>query len=186
MAVAGGAVTIERVVISGRALVLVAVTGVLGVGCGTETVSSLPSSSPVATRPSVPAPASPPGESAPHHQENNAWKYRRALSKEDERLARAAEGRVRSALKELRENKEFSVQAVEGALLGLGYPSDRVQVRPVRASPLSSSATPPPGAEFAVRVGERGCVLGDVRPRRLLVRVEGTTAEGTCLEPPTH
>ncbi|WP_131740151.1 hypothetical protein [Actinomadura roseirufa] len=118
--------------------------------------------------------------------ENNGWKYRSPLSPDDERKTQAAASKVRPALARLREGHDFSVQSVERTLLGLGFPRDHVQVQAIQVSPLQTSSTPPPGAIFVVTVGTRGCVHGDIRPSRLLVQAEGTTGEGTCLEPYTH
>jgi hypothetical protein len=52
--------------------------------------------------------------------------------------------------------------------------------------PPLDSDTSPPGAVFAVAVPGAGCVIGDVRPDRLLVEVTGAGAEFGCLEPYTH
>ncbi|WP_030176537.1 hypothetical protein [Spirillospora albida] len=164
---------------------LAAALAILACGCGTEAAgsggepaSAVPARSPYdeATRNG--------GDSAPHQGENNAWKNRAPLSAEDERLGRAAEAKVRPALSRLRERHDFAVTSVERTLLGLGYARDRVQVQSFRTG--ASGTAPAPGVVFVVLVGTRACVHGDIRPSRLLIEVEGTTREGTCLEPFTH
>ena len=59
-------------------------------------------------------------------------------------------------------------------------------VTTMRLSALGTATTPPPGAVYAVRFAEVGCVIGDVRPERVLVQVTGSAAEFGCLEPYTH
>lgn len=137
----------------------------------------------------VPAPAQTDqrGDGPPNYGDNHRWKHRAPLSAEDTRLARAAADRIRPALRRLRQANDLSADSVERELLGLGHPRERVLVRPITRNPLSAdTASPEAGAVYSVLVGQRACVDGDVRRSRLLVQVEGTIADGGCLEPFTH
>lgn len=155
---------------------LVVVIAVAVVGCGGEGRGE-PRSLPVGPEGTAPsAPGTPQADSlGPHEVENNRWRQRRELSASDRRLAEEGAVRVRSALDQLRADNEFSVEAVTETLIGLGYDRSVVQVRPFAT---------PPGAVYAVRVGEAGCIHGDLRPGRVLVEVAGPSPESGCIEPP--
>ncbi|HEX5198335.1 hypothetical protein ACFQS1_03675 [Paractinoplanes rhizophilus] len=119
----------------------------------------------------------PPGDGAPHQAENNGWKQRHELTPDEQRTGDALAARIRPKLAALRTAGDFAPASTRDALLGLGLPPDDVQVTEMRT---------PPGAVFAVHFPDAGCVIGDVRPDRLLVEVTGAGAEFGCLEPYTH
>ncbi|WP_199180286.1 hypothetical protein [Verrucosispora sp. ts21] len=77
-----------------------------------------------------------------------------------------------------------SPASTQGALLDLGIQADAITVTAMR--PPIGQKTPPPGAVYAVRFGNVGCVIGDVRPDRVMVEVTGAAAEFGCLEPFSH
>jgi hypothetical protein len=146
--------------------------------------SSLPSPSAVIASPAEAAQAAPPGDGAPHEAENNGWKRRPDLTADQQRAGDALAARIRPRLAALRATGDFAPESTRQTLLGLGLRSEDVQVTAMR-TPLDA-ATPPPGAVFAARFGGTGCVLGDVRPDRLLVEVAAAGAEFGCPEPYTH
>jgi hypothetical protein len=123
----------------------------------------------------------PGGDQPPNAGDNSAWKQRGELSPEDRRAGDEAAARITPVLQRLRAAQDFALDATRQALLDLGFPADTVLVKQIGEAPY-----PPPGAVFAVRVGERACVIGDVRPSRLPVRVAGSNPEYGCLEPTTH
>ncbi|MCO6003739.1 hypothetical protein NE236_01990 [Actinoallomurus purpureus] len=176
----------------------VAVAGLLLVGCGTVRAGSpvrpppagqgTPTGTPPPSRTaplSVPQETPRQGDGAPHYSENNGWKYRAPLSDEDTRLARAAADRIRPVLQRLLRENDLSVDSVERELPRLGHPRERVDVQPI-VSHLMSTASPVPGAAYAVLVGRRACVDGGVRPGSFHLQIEGTIADGGCLEPFAH
>ncbi|MFI5889526.1 hypothetical protein ACIA5D_05340 [Actinoplanes sp. NPDC051513] len=176
--------------------VTAAVLGLVALGCaqpGARDGDSSPLLSPSASpHPSIPSAPStpprdaspPPGDGAPHEAENNGWKQRHDLTADEQRAGDALAARIRPKLTALRTAGDFAPSSTQQALLGLGLRPDDVQVTAMR--PPLDSTTPPPGAVFAVRFAGAGCVIGDVRPDRLLVEVTGAAAEFGCLEPYTH
>jgi hypothetical protein len=151
--------------------------------------SSAPPPAPTRSTPSTPPDAAPPdttpaGDGAPHEAENNGWKQRPALTADQQRAGDALASRIRPRLASVRAAGDFAPESTRRALLALGLRPDDVQVTAMR-TPLDA-ATPPPGAVFAVRFGGAGCVIGDLRPDRLLVEVTAAGAEFGCLEPYTH
>ncbi|WP_433364214.1 DUF6993 domain-containing protein [Actinoplanes sp. CA-142083] len=169
------------------------VLGLVALGCarpgaGDGDTSPLPSSSPPLSPSLAPSFSQralpPPGDGAPHQAENNGWKQRHELTAEEQRAGDALAARIRPKLAALRTAGDFTPASTRQALLGLGLAPDDVAVTPMR-TPLDAAA-PPPGAVFAVRFPDAGCVIGDVRPSRLLVEVTGAGAEFGCLEPYTH
>ncbi|GAA2642315.1 hypothetical protein GCM10010399_90310 [Dactylosporangium fulvum] len=120
-----------------------------------------------------------PGDGPPNHADNNAWKQRPDLTAEDNRLSEEAAGRIRTALEAQRQAGDVSPETTGATLTGLGFPADRVQVR-------GMSDPSVPGAAYGVRVGTRGCVIGDVRPEQVRASVTGSAAEFGCLEPFSH
>jgi hypothetical protein len=136
----------------------------------------LPAPDPVGPSPTATLPA---GDSAPHNAENNGWKQRSELSAADRRLGEEAAARIRPALEGQRAKGDFTPEGTRATLVGLGYPAERVQVATMHDPTIT-------GAVFAVRVGERGCVIGDVQPLRMQVEVQGSAAEFGCLEPFSH
>jgi hypothetical protein len=126
----------------------------------------------------------PTGDGPPNHADNNGWKQRPDLSAAEKKEGDQLADRIRSALAELRAAQDFAPESTRQALLGLGISSDRMDVTAMRQPSWMDSV--PPGAVFGVHFGEAGCVIGDVRPERLLVEVRGAAAEFGCLEPSTH
>jgi hypothetical protein len=127
-----------------------------------------------------------PGDQPPNAADNNAWKQRHQLSEAELGTGEAIAARIRPALEALRAGGNFAPDATRQALLDLGYRGEDIMVTTMRLSALSTATTPPPGAVYAVRFAEVGCVIGDVRPERVLVEVTGSAAEFGCLEPYTH
>jgi hypothetical protein len=127
-----------------------------------------------------------PGDAPPNYADNNSWKQRSELSAADKKEGDRLAGRIRPLLTDLRAAGDFAPESTRAALLGLGLAADKVGVSPMRASVLSGSEQVPAGAVFEVHFGERGCIIGDIRPERLLIEVRGSAAEYGCLEPYTH
>ncbi len=105
------------------------------------------------------------------------------LSAEQQRIGDALAARIRPKLAALRTAGDLAPESTRQALLDLGLAADAVEVTPMRAR---AGETTPPGAVYAVRFAEVGCVAGDVRPSRLLVSVTRADPEYGCLEPFTH
>jgi hypothetical protein len=169
--------------------VTAAALGLVALGCaqpgaGDGDAAPLPSPSASTPQDDAGGPAQPPGDGAPHQADNNAWKQRHELTAEEQRAGDALAARIRPKLTALRTARDLAPASTRQALLGLGLRPDDVQVTAMR--PPIGSDTPPPGAVFAVRFADAGCVIGDVRPERLLVEVTGAAAEFGCLEPYTH
>ena len=184
---------------SRRSLVWVAVVGATAAllsACGTESAPT--TAQPLPTSPSSPTArtAGPTpndeatrigGDPAPHNVENNAWKHRPALTPSDQRIADEAARRIRPVLKNSREARDFSPAALRKALGALGYPSASIEARAFETPSWWTSPNPPPGVVYALAVGERACVFGDVRPERVLVETGGPNIETGCMPPPlTH
>jgi hypothetical protein len=131
-------------------------------------------------------PAEPSGDQPPNGADNDAWKQRRALSAADRSLAEEAATRIRPALEKLRAARQFAPAVTRQALLTLGFPAADVQVEPMQLPIGRNAPQPPDGAVYAIHVGKSGCVIGDVRPQRVLVQVTGTAVEYGCLEPFSH
>ncbi|MFF5081739.1 DUF6993 domain-containing protein [Actinoplanes sp. NPDC000266] len=173
-----------------------AALGLVALGCARPGAGDGDSSPLVTATPSASAPAAsvppddagaqaqPPGDGAPHQAENNGWKQRHDLTAEEQRAGDALAARIRPKLTALRSAGDFTPASTQQALLGLGLDPAQVQVTAMR-TPIGE-ATPPPGAVFAVRFPEAGCVIGDVRPERLQIEVTGAAAEFGCLEPFSH
>jgi hypothetical protein len=126
----------------------------------------------------------PSGDGPPNYADNNGWKRRHELSAAEQREGRALADRIRPALAKLRTARDFAPESTRQALLGLGVPDAAVQVTTMR--PMVGETTPPPGAVYAVRFADAGCVVGAVRPDRLMLEVTGAAAEFGCLEPFSH
>jgi len=176
--------------------VAAAALGLVVLGCaqpGARDGDSSPLPSPSLSRPasttSTPqddanGQALPPGDGAPHQADNNGWKQRHELTAEEQRAGDALAARIRPKLTALRTAGDLAPASTRQALLGLGLRPDDVQVTAMR--PALDSDTPPPGAVFAVRFADASCVIGEIRPERLLVEVTGAGAEFGCLAPSTH
>jgi hypothetical protein len=143
---------------------------------GSSATGSAPASAPPSRVP-IPAPSSRPGDGPPDQADNGAWRQRQGPTAADGRAAAAAAARIRPALEHLRAAGLFGPDATLGALVALGFAVPDVQVEPMRQ---------PPGTAYAVHVGRTGCVIGDLRPQRVLAQVAGVAAEFGCLEPDTH
>ncbi|WP_433293902.1 hypothetical protein ACQP2F_31755 [Actinoplanes sp. CA-030573] len=158
-----------------------AALGLVALGCAQPGArdgdsAPLPSGS-ASPSPTFSAQAAPPRDGAPHEAENNGWKQRHELNYDEKQTGDALAARIRPKLAALRAAGDYAPASTRQALLGLGLRPDDVEVTEMRT---------PPGAVFAVRFPEAGCVIGDVRPERLLVEVTGAGAEFGCLEPYTH
>jgi hypothetical protein len=173
---------------TGRLRVLAALTLLLVLaGCARPGAQAAEGGTPEGpVRPSATAPGSPEpsptwegADVPPNHAGNNSWKQRADLTPEDRALAETAADRIRPALEAQRARNDFGLATTRATLLGLGFAADRVQVTAMRDPAVA-------GAVFALRVGAKGCVVGDVRPERLLVEVTGAAAEFGCLEPFSH
>ena len=143
--------------------------------CKTE--MSLPTLEPTPTVTAEPRLGSGP-EVAPHQAENNAWKYRRPLSPSDHEIATRAAEMIRPALEDRCARGDFSIDATRQALIGSGFTTDHFTLTGLRSGA--------PGLFFSVSMGERACVNGDVQAAKVRVFVEGTTREGSCIEPVSH
>ncbi|MCO8271680.1 hypothetical protein M1L60_13875 [Actinoplanes sp. TRM 88003] len=170
-----------------RRWLAVAVAGLVALGCarpgaGDGDAAPLPPS-PSASVPTASTAGGdagdqgPAGDGAPHNAENNGWKQRHELSPDEQATGDALAARIRPNLAALRKAGDFDPASARKALLDLGLRPDDVGVSEMRQ---------PPGVVFEVRFPEAGCVIGDVRPERLLVEVTGAAAEFGCLEPVTH
>ncbi|MEV8508802.1 hypothetical protein AB0368_28780 [Actinoplanes sp. NPDC051475] len=125
-----------------------------------------------------------PGDAPPNHADNNGWKQRHELTADEQRTGDRLAGRIRPKLAALRKAGDFAPASTRQALLDLGIRADSVEVTAMR--PAIGEETPSPGAVYAVRFPDAGCIVGDVRPDRLLVEVTGAAAEFGCLEPFSH
>jgi hypothetical protein len=139
--------------------------------------SAAPSNTVVASRTGT-------GDGPPNHADNNNWKRRHELTAAEQRTGQDLATRIRPKLEALRAAGDFALASTRQALLDLGISADAIAVTTMR--PALGESTPPPGAVYAVRFGEVGCVIGDVRPERVLVEVTGAAAEFGCLEPHSH
>ena len=117
-------------------------------------------------------------ELAPHHADNNAWKHRRPLSPADHEVATKAAEMIRPALEERCGRGDFSIDATRQALIGSGFTTDDFDLTGLRSGA--------PGLFFSVGMGDRACVNGTMSAASLRIRVEGKTAEGSCIEPFSH
>nr|MDT0656408.1 hypothetical protein [Micromonospora sp. DSM 115978] len=170
-----------------RAMAAASLT-LLAMGCaapGTRVgdVGATPASAPAS--PAVVAePTGPPVDAPPNHGDNNGWKQRHGLSEADQRTGRKLATRIRPKLEALRAAEDFAPASTQRALLDLGIKADAIEVTGMRPSIGQEPA--PPGTVYAVRFAKVGCVIGDVRPERVMVEVTASAAEFGCLEPFTH
>jgi len=141
-------------------------------------------SPPESAAPSMTAEPTGDGDVPPNHADNNGWKRRNELTAAERRVGEDLAALIRPKLETLRAVGDFAPASTRQALLGVGISADAIEVTPMR-TPLGQP-TPPPGVVYAVRVGRTGCVVGDVRPDRVLVEVRGAAAEFGCLEPGSH
>ncbi|WP_239163445.1 hypothetical protein [Paractinoplanes rishiriensis] len=164
-----------------------AAVAVLSFGCaspGTGTGAATPaegSPSPFL----LPTPAGP-GDAAPNHADNNAWKQRAELTAAQKRAGEKLAGQLKPRLEKLRKAGDFRPTETREVLLDLGADPDTLIVTPMRVPEWWTASTPPEGAFFAVQSAEFGCLIGDVRPERVLVEVRGANPEFGCVEPHTH
>ncbi|MFC0037846.1 hypothetical protein [Actinomadura rayongensis] len=160
-----------------RVLVLVLVLALAG--CGTQHAGAPPP--PSSSPPGGASPYVEPGvvDGAPHEGENGAPRRARAMSDADARAARRAVARVRPVLDRLRRDGRIAPDDVRAALLGL-FPAAAVTVGPAQRR---SAPTPPPGAEYGVRIGTTGCVTGAVAASRVWADANGLYPETGCLPP---
>ncbi|BCJ61862.1 hypothetical protein Jiend_52840 [Micromonospora endophytica] len=129
-------------------------------------------------------PTGPQADAPPNHADNNGWKQRHELSAADQRTGQRLAAQIRPRLDELRAAGDFAPASTQRALLDLGIKADAIEVTAMRP-PIGQEASPP-GAVYAVRFADVGCVIGDVRPDRVMVEVTGSAAEFGCLEPFSH
>lgn len=127
------------------------------------------------------------GDAAPHHAENNAWKYPPDLTPSRQRIADAAAERIRPALHKLRTAQNFDPDSVRSALEALGFSADSIGARAFDIPAWWTQSTPPPGVVFGLRVQDGVCLTGDVRPERVLIESSGPNVETGCMPlPATH
>ncbi|POM25046.1 hypothetical protein BTM25_36880 [Actinomadura rubteroloni] len=148
-------------------------------GCGTQHAGAPPASP--SPSPSAASPYVEPGvvDGAPHEGENGAPRRAREMSDADARAARRAVARVRPVLERLRRDGRIAPGDVRTALLGL-FPAADVTVGRAQQR---SAPTPPPGAEYGVRIGTTGCVTGAVGVARVWADANGLYPETGCLPP---
>jgi len=130
--------------------------------------------------PPAPAPSPSPPSPSPTPTADRGDDGPREVSPADRGTAEAAEARIRPALERLRDSGRFAPGDTRDALLALGFPGDRVEVQP-----LDPGARPaqPPGAVFAVLVGDTACVTGRVVPDDTYVDVSDRPTAAGCLAP---
>jgi hypothetical protein len=116
------------------------------------------------------------GDAAPHEAENRGAMQPGDLSSEAERRLTAAAKVVRPDLDKQRAAGDFRPETTVAVLTAAGYPPSTVFAHPM------SSGT---GVVFGVST-EDGCLVGDVRPERVLVEPRGAIAEWGCDTPETH
>lgn len=132
----------------------------------------------------VPPPTGPPGDGPPNHADNNRWKRRHELTVAEKQAGDQLAARIRPRLEALRKAGDFTTASAQRALLDAGVPAATITVTGMRTPSWETSA--PVGVVYAVTFPAAGCVIGDVRPERLLVEVTGAAAEFGCLEPFSH
>lgn len=118
-----------------------------------------------------------PPNGPPNHADNRAWRQRHELSAADRAVAEDAAERIVEALTPLHGNGEYAPGRVASAIEATGFPSGAITTVPAGTMP---------GTHFGVHVGERGCVVGTMRPDRLSATAKGAAAEFGCLEPSSH
>nr|QLJ96894.1 hypothetical protein HZU44_18600 [Micromonospora carbonacea] len=162
------------------ALLTLLALGCAAPGTRVRDVEAIPTSAPGS--PAVVAePTGPQADVPPNHGDNNGWKQRHGLSEADQRTGKKLAARIRPKLEALRAAGDFAPASTQRALLDLGIKADAIEVTGMR--PSIAQETPPPGAVYAVHFAEVGCVIGDVRPERVMVEVTAAAAEFGCLEP---
>ncbi|WP_240742141.1 hypothetical protein [Micromonospora zingiberis] len=166
----------------------VASLAVLALGCaapGTRDgdVPAVPTNTPASSA-VVAEPTGPQADAPPNHADNNGWKQRHELSAADQRTGQKLAARIRPKLEALRAAGDFAPASTQRELLELGIKAAAIEVTAMR--PPTGQETPPPGAVYAVHFANVGCVIGDVRPDRVMVEVTGSASEFGCLEPFSH
>ena len=119
-------------------------------------------------------------DSPPNHADNNGWKQRRDLSSSDRRIVITTAQQLRGVVQPTCERGDFSLDRARAALEPYGGKS--VVVTPLTSASGDTSV----GYVFALQVGEIGCIIGDARPGRVSVTIDGPTGEGSCFEPVSH
>jgi hypothetical protein len=152
-------------------------------GAGCARPPAAPSATP---SPSAGTPTYQPGDQPPNYADNNRWKQRRELSTADRSLAEDVAARIRPQLEGLRASGDLAPGSVRDVLLGAGMAAADIVALPIAKPWWWTSPQPPAGVLFAIHIGQTGCVVGDLRPERVLVEVKGVAAEFGCLEPVTH
>lgn len=184
-----------------RALLPVVLLAALAAGCGTQragddtsAADAAPASRGAAATPSAPVDRPCPGESATatprapapstsptappsdHYAENHGFMVPLPLHGDRRCQGLEEAGRVRTALEPLRRRGDFSAGRVREALLGLGYPAERVE----------ASQDGPASVDFLVQADDHPvCVEGDVNRARTETDAFGGYPDGTgCDRPP--
>ncbi|KOV87135.1 hypothetical protein ADL03_07005 [Nocardia sp. NRRL S-836] len=110
---------------------------------------------------------------APHNAENNAWKHRRSLPAAGVQAGRDLITRVLPVLEPICASGDLSAGPVRKALA-----EHRAYVEQRPTLVFFSMET---------RAGERvACLNGDMSAGVIRLFVEGTTGEGSCIEPVSH
>ncbi|ANZ34702.1 hypothetical protein BBK82_00010 [Lentzea guizhouensis] len=133
---------------------------------------------PVAAPPADPSPRSAPTggaapDVAPHNAENNAWKQRRSLSADAVQAGRDLITRVLPVLEPLCASGDLSAGPVRKAL---SEHRAYVEQRPTLVFFSMETRT----------VQRVTCLNGDMSAGKIRLFVQGTTGEGTCVEPVSH
>ncbi|MFC6088695.1 hypothetical protein [Saccharothrix lopnurensis] len=125
-----------------------------------------------------------PGDLPPNHADNNGWKRRAPLAPAAHAAAVAVAEELRPALERLCGQGDFARESALRVLKGTGRATGEVYARPFEL-PVTGT-TPPAGVVYGVHLGDRACVIGSLSPGQVMIRVDGTTREGSCHEPSSH
>lgn len=172
--------------------VLGALVVVLSCVACSPTVEVAPEPTPVTVPPTgpcqvseqVPEPAGPGGpgpdvgtgpDVAPHNAENNRWKQRKSLTPAAVRSGRDTIARIVPALEPICARGDFTAATTKKALA-----APDVWVEQRGTSVFFSLSVDNGQSERTT------CVNGDMSPGAIRVFVQGTTGEGSCVEPKSH
>ncbi|MBB5956762.1 hypothetical protein FHS29_003355 [Saccharothrix tamanrassetensis] len=131
-----------------------------------------------------------PGDMPPNHVDNRSWRVRKALRPDVHGAAVAVLEKVGPGLRALCDAGDFAPEATRAVFADAGQPT--VWITGLRAP---YGQTPPAGVVFNLTMAGpqgTGCVLGALYPSRegvppqVDIGVDGTTGEGSCVEPDSH
>ncbi|MFE0389557.1 hypothetical protein ACFW1F_36670 [Streptomyces bungoensis] len=182
-----------------RALLPVVLLAALAAGCGTQRAAddtaaagatphgatatpSAPVDRPCPGESTTPTPQAPTPSASPtappqdHYAENHGFMVPFPLHGDRRCQGIEEAGRVRKALEPLRRRGDFSTDAVREALLGLGYPAERVE----------TSRNGPTSVDFLVQADDYPvCVEGDMNRARTETDAFGGYPDQTGCDRPT-